>query len=211
MKNFYMTAMTQPRVLVVEDLPEMRAMLRSVLESMGYEVDEATNRKDGIAMLMGDPEIGIVLLDLGLPPAPEDFSEGITFLKEAAGRGSLAMILVLTGQVVSEATLAAVEHGAFDYLTKPFQPELLRAAIERAMFYYQRHSQLRGSMKVAVHVVADASNESSMQRIKDELMIRLFRAVLAETRHNVSQAARRLNMTREHLYYYLKKYSIDRQ
>ena len=42
-------------------------------------------------------------------------------------------------------------------------------------------------------------------------MTKLFRTVLNDTNHNVSAAARRLNMSREHLYYYLKKYGIKRK
>jgi len=209
-KNPIMTTQQLPRVLVVEDLTEMRSLLRSLLESMGFAVDESTNAEDGIAMLMGDPEIGVVLLDLGLPPFPNGFSEGVAFLKAANKRGNITKTLVLTGQVASEATRMAIEHGAFDVLSKPFQPDLLRAALERAVSYYRHHTQMRQNNKVAVNVVADTSDESNMQLIKDELMVMVIRAALADTNHNVSAAARKLNMTREHLYYYIKKYGIER-
>lgn len=198
------------RVLVVEDHPDTRDMLRRMIESMGYAVDESTNRKDGIAMLLGDPDIGVVLLDLGLPPAEHDFTEGIGFLKEAALRSSLTKIIVLTGQEVSQATLSAIEHGAFDYLQKPCDHIQLSHAIERAALFYQSHSTMRGESKVSMYIVADASTDSSVKGFKDHAMIRLLRTVLAETGHNVSEAARRLNIGREHLYYYLKKYGIER-
>jgi CheY-like chemotaxis protein len=58
-----------PRILIVEDDTLAGSTLRELVESFGYEADLATNRPDALAMLDGDPEIGIVLLDLGLPPA----------------------------------------------------------------------------------------------------------------------------------------------
>ena len=56
------------RVLIVEDDPSLRPLQRELVESLGHEVDEATNAADALAMLKGDPEIELVLLDLGLPP-----------------------------------------------------------------------------------------------------------------------------------------------
>lgn len=56
------------RVLIVEDDPSLRPLQRELVESLGHEVDEATNAADALAMLKGDPEIELVLLDLGMPP-----------------------------------------------------------------------------------------------------------------------------------------------
>ncbi len=55
-------------VLIVEDQTEVRNTLSALVESLGFEVDLATNTTDGLAMLSDDSEIGVVLLDLGLPP-----------------------------------------------------------------------------------------------------------------------------------------------
>ena len=71
------------RVLIVEDDPSLRPLQRELVESLGHEVDEATNAADALAMLKGDPEIELVLLDLGLPPDAQGISEGIRFLREA--------------------------------------------------------------------------------------------------------------------------------
>jgi DNA-binding NtrC family response regulator len=65
--------------------------------------------------------------------------------------------------------------------------------------------------QIAMYIVADGSSEESAKNTKDAVMTKLFRTVLNDTKHNASAAARRLNMSREHLYYYLKKYGIKRK
>lgn len=199
-----------PRILIVEDDPFAGPALREVVESLGFEADLATTRIDALAMLDGDPEIGIVLLDLGLPPSPKDPKEGLSCLQEIHQRSSLIKVIVLTGQSDPASALQAVRLNAFDYLTKPVDAKALSIAVERARLFHHKHSQLCSNAQVPVYMVADASHQDVPKQIKDEGMKRLLRTVLTETRHNVSEAARRLNMTREHLYYYLKKYGIER-
>ncbi|MEN9759336.1 MAG: hypothetical protein RL676_485 [Pseudomonadota bacterium] len=198
------------RVLIVEDQFELRQVLRRQIELQGFAVDEATNREDGLAMLMGDRAIGIVLLDLGLPPDEHGFSEGIEFLCEARRRSTLTQCIVLTGQLAAEAALKSIEHGATDYLTKPVSIDQLGYALDRARLYYHRFNELLDQAKVPVHFVADARSETPAKDLRDQSMELLLRTVLTETHHNVSEAARRLNVTREHLYYYIKKFDIER-
>lgn len=198
------------RVLIVEDQPEVRSVLRRLVEALGHPVDEATNREDGIAMLFTDNDIGSVLLDLGLPPHPDHYSEGIAFLSTVSARNSLAKIIVLTGHAAPDATRQAIEHGAFDYLEKPIDPSALAYALHRAALFYQSHLGMRESAKVNVSLVADASSDVSMKDYRGQAMSKLLKTVLHENGFNVSAAARQLNMSREHLYYYLKKYGITR-
>jgi two-component system, response regulator RegA len=61
-----------------------------------------------------------------------------------------------------------------------------------------------------VTVVADATSEEGLKLAREEVMVKIIRSVLVETSFNVSESARRLNITREHLYYFIKKYGIDR-
>lgn len=198
------------RVLIVEDEPELRKILRALIESVGFPVDESTNRQDALAMLSGDRDIGIVLLDLGLPPATDDDSEGLEFLRRSQQRSSLTKVIVLTGRDTPEISLKAIELGAWDYLTKPFERPALINAVKRAALYYRQHSILLGRSKVSIQVVADISKPDSVQCLKDEATVQTIRTVLTETDHNISETSRRLNITREHLYYYIKKYKINR-
>ncbi|NBT35714.1 MAG: response regulator [Betaproteobacteria bacterium] len=211
-----MSAMSLPtlrtmRILVVEDDANLRALYRSLLESLGHEVDESTNAQDALAMLMGDHEIELVILDLGLPPVTDGFSEGIRFLNDARKHNAHLKVIVASSQSQNEALLRCVEAGAFDILTKPFTKDGVTFAIHRAQRFIEAERRLRGlDRKFPVMVVADATTDDALRLARDEVMERLIRSVLFETRHNVSEASRRLNVTREQLYYYLKKFGIDR-
>ena len=161
-------------------------------------------------MLAEDRDIGVVLLDLGLPPASHDFSEGIALLKEVIKHSALLQCIVLTGQTSFEATLRAIEFGATDFLSKPILPAQLHYSIERAVLYYQQSLQLFRNDKIPLHIVADAASENSAKDLRGQTMELLLRTVLTETNHNVSESARRLNITREQMYYYITKHQIQR-
>lgn len=200
------------RFLIVEDQAEVRQVLRRIIESLGLETDEATNRLDALAMLTEDPEIGAVLLDLGLPPDEHGYSEGIAFLNEVTRRSSLIKVIVITGQAASPATLAAIENGAHDFLIKPVDVDRLRYAIERAqLFHDSQRENLSSKAKVPMNIVTRTHDEQSIKQLRDDAMAQVFQTMLAECNHNVSQAARRLKITREGLHYYLKKYGIERK
>jgi DNA-binding NtrC family response regulator len=198
------------RVLIVEDQPEIRQLLRRQVEALGFSADEATNREDGLAMLFGDSEIGVVILDLGLPPKADHYEEGLAFLKAVQAKNSLAKIVVLTGQSSPLVTMRAIEQGAFDYLEKPVDPQALQYSLRRAMLFRDTHAHLRESSKISLHLVADAATEINTQALRDQPMQKLIMSLLEKNNFNVSATARELQMSREHLYYYLKKYKIQR-
>lgn len=200
------------RLLLVEDDAALRKMLRRLIESFGIPVDEADNGRDGFAMLKDDPDIELVLLDLGLPPDPHDLSEGIAFLKQAAALARLTKVIVLSGQTQAHATRQAIEHGAFDFLRKPFDATLLKFSIERAITFNSAQDQMLGESKVPLYIVAEPKlEETGAKQVREAAMEKLIRMVLADTHHNVSEASRRLGMTREHLYYYMTRYNIRRE
>lgn len=199
------------RILIVEDDISLRPLERDLLENMGHEVDEATNAIDAMAMIKGDPDIELVLLDLGLPPAPQDITEGIRFLNEARMWNGNLKIIIVSGQNHEDALIGCVEGGAFDVVSKPFKRQQVEAAIERAMLFSRTEKTMRiQNRKFPVTVVADASTEEGLKLAREEVIERIIRTNLTETGFNVSETARRLSVGREYLYYYLKKYQIDR-
>jgi two-component system, OmpR family, KDP operon response regulator KdpE len=118
-----------PRLLLVEDDEETRTALRRDLTARGYRVDEAP---DGSAALArwdaARPDV--VLLDLGLPDM-----DGLRVLR-AIRREATTPVLVLSARGAETTKVDALEHGADDYVTKPFgMAELharLRAALRRS-------------------------------------------------------------------------------
>ncbi len=123
--------MTQhrPRVLIVDDEVQIRRLLRVTLEAAGFEVHDAESGNLGLTEAAGWRPEGIVL-DLGLPDM--DGKEVLRRLRE----WSRVPVLVLTVRDSEPETIAALDLGADDYLTKPFRAlELvarLRAVLRRA-------------------------------------------------------------------------------
>ncbi len=121
--------MTVDKVLVIDDEPSIRKLLKTALELNGYEVAGAASGSDGLRSVI-DEKPDVVLLDLGLP----DMS-GIDVLKRLREWSKLP-IIVLTVNDSDEDKVRALDSGADDYLTKPFSTPELMARIRVAA----RHS-----------------------------------------------------------------------
>jgi two-component system, OmpR family, response regulator len=118
------------RLLLVEDEPPLRALLRAAFTAAGYAVDEADNGRD--ALFLGDTEtFDAVVLDLGLP-----LLDGLSVLQRWREAGRRMPVLILTARDNWSEKVAGIDAGADDYLTKPFHTEellaRLRALIRRA-------------------------------------------------------------------------------
>ena len=199
------------RILVVEDDKTLRLASRGLLENLGHVVDESDNGDDALEMLIGDPEIRIVILDLGLPPHIHRPEGGLSFLRSVRALGLPVKVIVASSQAQQEALLDCVECGAFDILQKPFDLRALEQSLKRAALFSDAERRLRETgQKFPVLIVADSSSEGGIKAAREEVIERLVRATLSDTEHNVSETARRLSLTREQVYYYLKKFGISR-
>jgi len=120
--------MSVGRVLVVDDEPQIRRVLRSTLTARGYEVHEARTGEDALESIRED-RFDLVLLDVSMPGM-----SGLAACREIRA-GSEVAIIMLTVSDSEEDKVAALDAGADDYVTKPFgTPELLariRAALRR--------------------------------------------------------------------------------
>jgi two-component system, OmpR family, KDP operon response regulator KdpE len=120
--------MTGPalRVLVIDDEPPIRKLLRMGLSSQGYEIIEAPNGKAALALL--DEQPGLVLLDLGLPDM-----DGHDLLRTIRARNESVPIVVLSSRGDEAGKVQALDLGADDYVTKPFGMEELLARMRAAI------------------------------------------------------------------------------
>jgi DNA-binding NtrC family response regulator len=203
--------MPSMRILVVEDDKTLRLGTRALLESLGHEVDESDNGDDALDMLTGDPDIGIVILDLGLPPLAHQPEGGLFFLRSVRALGLPVKVIVASAWAEDETLLNCVECGAFDILQKPFDLKSLSQCLKRAALFAQAERRLRETgQKFPVWIVADSSSEGGLKAAREEVIERMVRATLSDTAHNVSETARRLSLTREQVYYYIKKFGIVR-
>lgn len=114
------------KVLTVEDDPHIRRLLRAALHRADYEVLEASAAREALSLIeIEHPDV--VLLDLGLPDR-----DGLELIQLIRSR-SKAIILVVSARENSEEKVAALDLGADDYVTKPFDTEELLARIRTGL------------------------------------------------------------------------------
>lgn len=123
-----------PLVLVVDDEPQMRRLLRMTLESNGMRCTEATTVREAIGRVRSSPP-DVLFVDLGLPDR-----NGVELIREAR-LSSTAPIIVLSARSQEADKIAALDAGADDYVTKPFSAGELLARLRVAL----RHAAMRTS------------------------------------------------------------------
>lgn len=111
------------RVLLVEDEPRIAAFVEKGLRANGFTVTTAEDGEDALARLATE-DYDLVVLDIGLPGR-----DGFSVLAELRGRGYRMPVVVLTARDSVEDTVAGLEGGADDYVTKPFRFEELLARL----------------------------------------------------------------------------------
>jgi len=121
------------RILVVEDEPDLLALVRINLEQSGFEVETAENGSDALAALRRAPP-DLMLLDLMLPDVP-----GTEICRRIRGSAELSElpIIMLTAKADEVDRVVGLELGADDYVTKPFSPRELMLRV-RAVLRRQR-------------------------------------------------------------------------
>ena len=112
------------KILVIEDDPSVRTLVKAVLEHNGNKVVTADNAADGEEMAE-DIELEMVILDLGLPDG-----DGYEVCKNIRDKGISTPVLVLSGEQETDVKVKCLKVGADDYLTKPFNTEELVARLD---------------------------------------------------------------------------------
>jgi two-component system KDP operon response regulator KdpE len=114
------------KVLVVDDEPPIRKLLRMGLNTQGYEILEAPNGKMSLELLEQKPDL--VILDLGLPDM-----QGLELLRMMRARNEAVPIVVLSSRGDEVGKVQALDLGADDYITKPFGMDELLARMRAAL------------------------------------------------------------------------------
>jgi two-component system KDP operon response regulator KdpE len=114
------------KVLVIDDEPPIRKLLRMGLSTQGYDIIEASNGKIALEKLAEGP--ALVILDLGLPDI-----QGHDLLRMIRGRNESVPIVVLSSRGDEAGKVQALDLGADDYLTKPFGMVELLARMRAAL------------------------------------------------------------------------------
>jgi two-component system response regulator HydG len=158
---------TRVRVMVVEDDPEVSKAIARKLGGDGHDIEMSDDPRPVLERLeSGQADWDVVLLDVGLPGM-----SGIDVLHRFREAGSLASIVMLTGDNSAATATTCMRAGAFYYLTKPFRPYELGAMIESAGRYSTLRRQLAGARR-ALDQGSDSmlvGSSNAMRRMRSAL------------------------------------------
>ena len=114
------------KILIVDDEPPIRKLLRMGLTTQGYQILEATNGKTALELLSKEPDL--VILDLGLPDI-----QGHELLRMIRAGNESVPVVVLSSRGDEAGKVQALDFGADDYVTKPFGMDELLARMRAAL------------------------------------------------------------------------------
>src|SRR5512140_3948578 len=118
----------QIRVLVVDDEEFLRSIVRERLEIAGYSVEEASNGIEALAKLERNGSYSVLLTDIRMP-----VMDGITLLGEWGKKSPGTAGIVMSANAELDTAVYALKMGACDYITKPFNFDVLLITIENAL------------------------------------------------------------------------------
>lgn len=123
--------MKERSILVVDDQPEMRIALTEVLQQAGYQVETASNGKEGLDKFTKN-FYPVVISDVKMPRL-----DGVGLLREIKKVSTSTKVILITAYGTIDNAVQAMKEGAFDYLLKPFPAEALESVISRAWAFSQ--------------------------------------------------------------------------
>lgn len=128
------------RVLVVDDSSTMRKFLRKILVEADFEVVEAQNGRDALDMLQQHPDIGLSLIDWNMPEM-----DGMELLSRIRADHAFdpMRVMMVTTEMEQRGVVHALEHGANEYVMKPFTRETIREKLLLLGFpVYEANAQI---------------------------------------------------------------------
>ena len=159
-----MTQKAKRALLIVEDDPSLQTQMRWAFDE--YETVVAGNRESAIVQIRRY-EPAVVTMDLGLPPHPNDPTEGFLLLQDILSMAPDTKVIVLTGQNDRTNAVKAIGLGAYDFYAKPFDPDILKLIVERAYRLHdlQEENRRLGERQQNVALAGLITSDPEMQKV----------------------------------------------
>ncbi|MBN2124148.1 MAG: response regulator, partial [Deltaproteobacteria bacterium] len=125
-RKFPQRALTD-EILVIDDEVAVNNNIRKILSKKGYEVEQAMTKEEALTRI-GEKAYRVVLLDLKIPGV-----QGLELLRTIRDRSPETLVIIITGYASIETAKESARLGAVDYLPKPFTPDEVRKATEKAI------------------------------------------------------------------------------
>ena len=133
-----MSADKGPQLLIVEDDLALQKQIKWSLDQLASAT--ADDRESALTQLRRHAP-AVVTMDLGLPPDADGTDEGFKLLEQIVVSSPDTKVIVLTGQNGQSNALKAIAMGAYDFLAKPFEPEMLNLTVERAFRLHELQTE----------------------------------------------------------------------
>lgn len=156
--------MTTHHILVVDDEPEIRNLVKEILQDEGYEVSIAENAEAAQReRRVRRPDL--ILLDIWMPD-----TDGITLLKQWSEAGGLPCpVIMMSGHGTVETAVEATRLGAYDFIEKPISLAKLLLTVERALEADKLYKENVGLRQQAQPVIDPVGKSAVMQRLRDQV------------------------------------------
>ena len=126
------------QLMIVEDDLALQKQIKWSLDQ--FDSVTADDRESALTQLRRHAP-AVVTMDLGLPPDADGTTEGFKLLEQMLASAPDTKVIVLTGQNGQANALRAVAMGAYDFLAKPFEPEMLNLTVERAFRLHELQTE----------------------------------------------------------------------
>lgn len=126
------------QLLIVEDDLALQKQIKWSLDQ--FDCVAADDRESALNQLRRHSP-PVVTMDLGLPPDADGCAEGFALLEQMLAAAPDTKVIVLTGQNAQDNALRAVAMGAYDFLAKPFEPEMLALTVQRALRLHELQTE----------------------------------------------------------------------
>jgi signal transduction histidine kinase len=177
-----------PTILLIEDELQLRENLQILLQSAGYQVTTATHGEEGCQQIRAHP-FDLVITDLVMPGI-----DGFQVMDYLRGHRPETVVIAMTGYASTDSAIQALRKGAYDYLTKPLDVDLMHSVVARALEKVRLQKDLQRSLEdIKAH-------EAQLLRAHNELEHRVEERTAALAQANaalVEQMAERQRMEDE--------------
>jgi two-component system, NtrC family, response regulator len=156
------------RILLVEDDTGLQRQMQWALDP--FRMVAAGTRSEALHIFEEAGDMRIVILDLGLPPDPDGASEGLKVLDAILSNAPQTKVIILSGNADRGVAVSAVGRGAFDFISKPIDVDVLKLIVQRAARMYELEEENR-----ALRAIADRRmpgfvfGSSQMQQVAQSL------------------------------------------
>ena len=141
------------KILIIEDERRLRTNLKLLLTSEGYTVSTAADGEEGLAYLQQEP-CDLVITDIMMGEV-----NGFQVMEYIAKHTPETLVIVMTGFASTESVVEALRKGAYDYIAKPFEIEMVLISIERALEKVRLQRELKGYVEVLEQRVAERTRD----------------------------------------------------